>query len=253
MEIKIFKILFNILTYIVLILSIVYFINKVESNLIKVNLIILGLVVIYLQSAYLFYYPIKEYYSLNYFKKLKWIGIIILPVLFAQSPFIIFLLKNSLIDSINIKSNFLINLIVNQICVASFEEVFFRGLIFNSILQLSKKPNLSTILSSLIFLIFHLNKIETDFAILQTTSLFLGGFFLATIFNHYKSIWPPLLFHFLHNFFIKNFNEIFLNIKIEYGFLNYWQFSLEIFIYLVLIYYYKFYKNEELLNREMNS
>lgn len=86
---------------------------------------------------------------------------------------------------------FLITLLSVGIFIPVFEEILFRGLIFN---ELRNSTNLffAVIIQSLIFGIVHVNT-------LQVLYTFAGGIILALIYIRVKSIWAPILIHVLWN------------------------------------------------------
>lgn len=71
------------------------------------------------------------------------------------------------------------------------EEALFRGVILKSFLQ-SYSVNASIILSSLLFALYHLT-------IIQIPVAFVIGCFLGWLFVKTRSLWAPVLGHFLYN------------------------------------------------------
>lgn len=81
-----------------------------------------------------------------------------------------------------------------------FEEIFFRGILFNGI---EKRSSFwpAALISSLFFGFVHLD-------ILQMIDASIGGFIYAWVYYRYRSLWIPIIGHILNNFiaFLVPFN-----------------------------------------------
>ena len=100
---------------------------------------------------------------------------------------------------VNFEINFL-TLFVNQFGISIGEELVFRALIFQSLLNLNKSFFKSSIISSLIFCIFHLNQIDFNMnlfhVIINLTACFSASLLLCYLYYKFKSIWYPIGWHF---------------------------------------------------------
>ena len=77
---------------------------------------------------------------------------------------------------------------LTTVCMAPLlEELLFRGLIYKRLRTLCK-PFVAAIISSLAFGITHGNLVQFVYA-------FLAGMFLAYVYEKYKNIWAPIIFH----------------------------------------------------------
>lgn len=81
---------------------------------------------------------------------------------------------------------------LTSVCMAPIlEELLFRGLIYKR-LRFVCKPIIAAIISSLAFGITHGNLVQFVYA-------FLAGMLLSYVYEKYKNIWAPILFHFCAN------------------------------------------------------
>lgn len=77
-------------------------------------------------------------------------------------------------------------------CMAPvLEELLFRGLIYKR-LRFICKPAIAAVISSLAFGLTHGNLVQFVYA-------FLAGMLLAYVYEKYKNLWAPILFHFCAN------------------------------------------------------
>ena len=124
---------------------------------------------------------------------------------------------------------------------AIFEELFFRGILLNSLISGGKL--FAVIVSSLCFAVYHCS-------ITQLLYQFIFGIAFSLLALNSKSIFPCILTHFLNNFIIltayyfKIENVIFNTISVVIGFI-----CLALFIVFIII---KSYKNK-LFNREKSK
>jgi len=96
--------------------------------------------------------------------------------------------------------------IVSLIGSGVFEEIFFRGIILNILINKCKISKLfSIIISSFIFGISHLYNFKNGFGYFnivfsQIFYIFVLGLFFSIIYLKYKNIWPVILIHIILNF-----------------------------------------------------
>lgn len=89
-------------------------------------------------------------------------------------------------------STFLINLVVIALLPAVFEELFFRGLLQNLVYKWTRKIHLSILLTSFLFSAIHLQ----FFGFFPRLML---GIMFGYMLYWTKSLWLPILFHFINN------------------------------------------------------
>ncbi|HRP01081.1 MAG TPA: CPBP family intramembrane metalloprotease [Candidatus Kapabacteria bacterium] len=118
---------------------------------------------------------------------------------------LIFVLK-SLIFDLSINHNFqvidAVTFITSMLCISIYEELSFRGIIFEWLTE-KLGINLSILLSSIIFSLFHITNNGFDF--LSFLNVFLAGVFLSFLIFKSGSIIPSILFHFLWNISLPTF------------------------------------------------
>jgi membrane protease YdiL (CAAX protease family) len=85
-----------------------------------------------------------------------------------------------------------VGILLAVILIPIFEEIFFRGIIFNE-LRNRINPTASIIISSLIFALFHGN-------ILQGIYTFMLGVLLSLVYTWTRSIWSIITMHITYNF-----------------------------------------------------
>jgi membrane protease YdiL (CAAX protease family) len=107
---------------------------------------------------------------------------------------------------------FFISLIFSALLISVYEEFFFRGFISQVIYISISNVLITSLIGSVIFLLFHLNLvIHGDLPWLYLINIFTGGILLNYLFFIYKSIWVPIGYHFVNNLFSKviiNENEL---------------------------------------------
>lgn len=87
--------------------------------------------------------------------------------------------------------SFYITFLTSAIMAPILEELLFRGLIYKR-LRVMCKPVVAAVISSLIFGITHGNLVQFIYA-------FMAGLLLAFVYEKYKNLWAPILFHFCAN------------------------------------------------------
>lgn len=125
---------------------------------------------------------------------------------------------------IGLKNDFqkplLLSLIVTFL-IAVWEEVFFRGLIYNTLFKNNFGFHQSALISTIIFSLVHWSSFD-----MQTTSWFwylgiaLIGYILVILYSYTNSIWTAIIFHFSWNFLVdlmvENENEVGIYTVINY-------------------------------------
>lgn len=86
-----------------------------------------------------------------------------------------------------IMANFPAVLLAVGIIVPVYEEVFFRGLVFNEVKGVSR-PWVALVVQGLIFGAFHLNWFQFTYTVP-------AGIILGLVYLRYQSIWAPILIH----------------------------------------------------------
>jgi len=87
--------------------------------------------------------------------------------------------------------DFLITFLTTVFMAPILEELLFRGLIYKRLRNICK-PFVAATISSLAFGITHGNLVQFSYA-------FLAGMLLAYVYEKYKNIWAPIIFHFCAN------------------------------------------------------
>jgi len=87
--------------------------------------------------------------------------------------------------------DFFITFMTTVFMAPILEELLFRGLIYKRLRNICK-PFVAAIISSLAFGISHGNLVQFSYA-------FLAGMLLAYVYEKYKNIWAPIIFHFCAN------------------------------------------------------
>jgi len=131
------------------------------------------------------------------------------------------------------------------------EETIFRGNVLSSF-KTHYSKNKAILISSLIFAIFHLFNVISDYETMSTfISLFIYRFFIgvlqAYLFIHSQNIITPIIIHFLINVISPSFRyfNVFLNPSLYNHYLNYVFFPLSIIFILLLMYIYSRLKKNE--------
>lgn len=150
----------------------------------------------------------KNYgFHFRHFTKNIIIGAFIAIAIFG----ILFLIANAFfgvqIEFSGLKSGFgkpLIFLISHLAVVAIWEEFYFRGFVFNTILKNNFSFYTSALFSALIFSMFHFRAFDLS----QTSWLwFIGivflGYLLVYIYTFTNSIWSVVVFHIFWNFIVE--------------------------------------------------
>ncbi len=110
--------------------------------------------------------------------------------------FIYFLNGIEWLDILPVTDELFVNAIL-LLMVAIGEELVFRGYVLRNLIK-SMNRWLALALSALLFTIVH----ASDFQVPVTglANIFLGGALLGITFMHTRSLWMPVLFHFMWNF-----------------------------------------------------
>lgn len=186
------------------------------------------------------------------FSKYWWI--LFLPIIFLIFIIILLILVPEMINPNIIKTFF--PLLITCLCVGVFEEVLFRGFIFNTFLfKLGKDYKgllLSAVWSSFIFGIMHVFSSLFNGDLLNFIALFtiIGkilqtgvlGFVFAVLYIKTQNIWVPIVFHGLNDF-IELFAVLLINIEEEITVGEYVQTGSEglfigiVYFVLVLLYF----------------
>lgn len=115
------------------------------------------------------------------------------------------------LEHIPLKESFfkqLILVVITNLAIAFWEEVFFRGLVFNTCYENKFGFHKSAFISALLFSLVHWSSFD-----MNTTSWFwyLGivfmGYLLVVIYKWTNSIWSAVCFHFTWNFIVDFFDS----------------------------------------------
>jgi len=121
-------------------------------------------------------------------------------VLLASGPIL-----GSTVEFMPLKENFLsplISLAAMAIIVGVWEEFYFRGFVFNTLVNAKFGFHISALVSSLLFSILHWTSFDMDeTSWLWYIGIVLIGYILVVIYTLSKSIWSVVAFHFLWNFY----------------------------------------------------
>ncbi len=192
------KLLFNTIIYIILFLGSAISIKQVDLALAKLAILLFFLGLSILISLKYFPFDIKPLFSIEY---KNWVYILIA----FSTPVICFIsiisfsfykgyLNHFSLDRINI-----LGIIVSSIYVAITEELFFRGLIFYSLLKIKGNFFLAILISSLVFSIFHSLGVSLINDYPTHVIYILGSIILCYIMILSQSIIPCIVFHFTNN------------------------------------------------------
>ncbi len=96
------------------------------------------------------------------------------------------------LSSIKSMQEYIVALFIMAFFPAMFEEIFFRGMLQNTLVRWSQKPMLSIILTSILFSLVH----SSIYLFLSRALL---GFVLGLMFYKTKNIWINISTHFLNN------------------------------------------------------
>ncbi len=123
--------------------------------------------------------------------------------LFSLTPFLfilllIFLNSGKIFFSHIENVNYFINISILLFVFASAEELIFRGVIFQALIE-KYNPYLITIIFSLVFSLSHI--LNEHINLIALTNIFLGGVLLSLLYIKTKSLLVAIAFHFLWNWF----------------------------------------------------
>ncbi|MFZ5354625.1 MAG: CPBP family intramembrane glutamic endopeptidase [Bacillota bacterium] len=111
--------------------------------------------------------------------------------LYTTSIYKYFPEHSELIEALIGNNSFIVTLLTVGIIAPLFEEILFRGMIYNELKE-HMKVNAVIVIQALLFAIYHMN-------ILQGLYAFVLGIFLGLVYRWYKSIWAPIAIHVLYN------------------------------------------------------
>ncbi|MBA6157349.1 CPBP family intramembrane metalloprotease [Tenacibaculum sp. S7007] len=111
---------------------------------------------------------------------------------FTEGNFRFILIEKSLIYSI-------IGVLLTSFAIACWEEFFFRGLLFITLLKNKVNFHISAIISSLIFSFSHYYDITHS---VWFIGLFFMGYLLCYLYRYTGSIWSVVGFHFIWDFLV---------------------------------------------------
>ncbi|MGA2297751.1 MAG: CPBP family intramembrane glutamic endopeptidase [FCB group bacterium] len=111
--------------------------------------------------------------------------------------------------------------------LAASEELLFRGIIFQAVLE-RFKPGFTIIFTSIIFALAHF--LNPHYTFLSAFNIFLAGILLAIMYIKTLSLWLPITFHFLWNWCqlvflgspISGYNNDSFIIKVDFSTLPHW-------------------------------
>lgn len=182
---------------------------------------------------------------------IKYVFIIILviflfKIIFSLVYYYEYILSNksleSYIDSDVSTSIYFFNLIRFSIIIPIYEELFFRGVLLDNLLQ-RKKAFFAIIFVSFLFTIVHLDFNTSTINIENLISLFLSSIIFSYLFYLDRNILYPIIAHISYNLLNHIFfkKEFFHNILeyLEFGAL-YWlliALSLLLFVYIVMVFH----------------
>lgn len=119
------------------------------------------------------------------------------------------------IEIIGLKDDFqtpLLNIVTTFIIVGAWEEFFFRGFVFNSLLKNNYGFHLSALVSAILFSAVHFSSFDfSQTSYFWYIGIIFIGYILVYIYAYFKSIWAVAFFHFSWNFIVtllSNKNEI---------------------------------------------
>lgn len=124
-------------------------------------------------------------------------GSAISSVVIFLSVFILWIKGEIVFSEANWPTNNTLTFLIIYVCVASVEEIVYRGYILTELTKsMGKWPGI--LISSLVFSLLHI--FNDSFSLIPFFNLFLGGVFLSIIYLRYKSIWLIIGLHFGWNF-----------------------------------------------------
>lgn len=161
---------------------------------------------------------IKESFKLNRFSLLKFYSLVPLYIgVYIVANAIINLLVNifpniattyEAYSGLLSFNNIWLAILIVALLPAIFEELLFRGVVFNSF---KKRYNLiiGILVSAIIFGVYHMNIVQGVFA-------FILGLFLAYSYHKTNSLFVPIIFHFINNF-IATLMSFYDNLNINFS------------------------------------
>lgn len=109
----------------------------------------------------------------------------------------------------------MMKLLMSTLSIALWEEFFFRGLIFNTLIRNKFGFHTSALISAFLFSIIHFSSFEMQFIdILWFLGIIFIGYILAFIYTITNSIWTVVSFHFMWNLIARLLDEKLNNVGI---------------------------------------
>ena len=193
------SLLISIIIYLLAMYFSLLFISSSKYFLVAIMPLTIGLVV--LLAGFLIKLDFKNGFKLNKFKLNKFFYSFMLYVATYILANVVISIVNRLFPNIATQysvyesffnfENIWLSILVMALLPAVFEEVLFRGVIFNSFNQTYGKT-IGVLISALIFGIYHMNWIQGVFA-------FILGLMLAYVYIKSGSLYVPIILHFINN------------------------------------------------------
>ncbi len=111
--------------------------------------------------------------------------------LYVTSAYEYFPDHNEIMEALLMSDSFVLTLLAIGIFAPIFEEILFRGIIYNELKE-HMSSNLVIIIQALLFAIYHMNMLQGLYA-------FVLGIFLGVVYKWYKNIWAPIVIHVIYN------------------------------------------------------
>lgn len=192
-------------------------------------------------TLYLFCYIKKDGLDKPLLEKHKKRNLLLIPLIILplSNIFVALFTNLKLNESINYFN--IISGIIDAIIVLIYEEILFRGLVFNELLK-TKKVNIAIIIQALIFGSIHLLNINSlgsvPFILAQVIYTAYLGVILGIIYFKTKNIIYPIIFHLLFNVFnnVISVNLFIINWDYKFFLIN---ILIGIITIIYAIYYFK--------------
>jgi len=143
-------------------------------------------------------------FNFNHFGKNILLGIVLAVFIVTSFLIIANVFFEIPIEFIRLKDGFakpLFVLIMSVAIIGIWEEVYFRGLIYNTLLINNFGFHLSAFVSSILFSVIHWSSFDmSETSWLWYIGIVFTGYILAFIYTITKSIWSVASFHFIWNF-----------------------------------------------------
>ncbi len=142
----------------------------------------------------------KDYFSFSISDIKKFVFGVVLSIIISMMAYVVGLLFNLERDFLLAENKKTLQIFSNNFVVAFAEELFFRGLIFFSLLKITNRIFLSSVVSSLFIALIHFGSIDKDLALISMLNIFAGGLVLSYLYFLSGSIWTAIGFHAMNNF-----------------------------------------------------